>query len=135
MLESWQHAQAWYQKHRRLIRILGMLLLASLALGLLGRWTAAYFGNRLINVFAFLGIFFLSVPAVRLNEQSRQIDRARTMSGSIDESVDDAEQQRLMLNEIKERLAEGKGGWSRFVEWALYSGYALLFGSSLARIL
>lgn len=106
-----------------------------------------------LNVASLLGILALAIPAVRINEQGRIIDRVRALQAGIDSKENALQSDRTLsaerraaredaIQRDRERLApllreltEGKGAWTPLVHRTLYSGYVLILGAAVARVI
>lgn len=103
------------------------------------------------NIVSFVGILLLSIPAIRINEQGRLIERVRSlqigltaMKTNLEATTAIAASQRKRLeDDIRKRecrlaaslgeLTQGKGAWTMPVHFCLYAGYVLLLGAAAAR--
>lgn len=126
---------AFWRQNARLLKILVALLACAILLGgsmpLLIPTSAR---SHAANLLAMVGILLLSVPAIRLNEQARQIYRVQTLANAAREDIDVDHDRINRLVAIEQELVSQKGGWSPFVQGLLYAGYALLFASAVARL-
>lgn len=107
--------------------------------------------TTVLNAVTLLGMAFLAVPAIRVNEQGRLIERVKSLQAGIEtieamlESRSEApeartrqeatlETRRKTLEDVLKELTQGKGAWTPWVHRALYGGYVLLFGAAMGRI-
>ena len=120
--------------NRRLLTILILLACIAVFLGLVSPKIYSAIGFPSPDMLGLLGIFCLSVPAIRLNEQARQIWLVQSLAKRA--AIDGyGEQERVAkLNTIEAELSKYKGGWSLPVQLILYAGYVLLFASAVARM-
>ena len=135
MRDSATRLAGWARANAPLIRSYAGLLAIAVLIGIgIGALPQGAHGAA-ANLAGFLGILTLSVPTVRLNEQARQVHRAKDLARRARaEDAEDAERL-ARLEALAAILAERKGGWTRPVHAALYAGYALLFASALARLI
>jgi hypothetical protein len=103
------------------------------------------------NIVSFVGILLLSIPAIRINEQGRLIERVRSlqiglaaMKTQLEATAGiDASQRKRLENDMRNReqrlaaslgeLTQSKGAWTMPVHFSLYAGYVLLLGAAAAR--
>jgi len=106
-----------------------------------------------LNLVSLAGIVLLAVPAIRVNEQGRLIERVRTLQTGIEADEEFLRRQDRLSPAVRKRqektlkerqsaladtlkeLISGKGAWTPVVHRTLYLGYVLLLGASVARVL
>lgn len=107
--------------------------------------------SLVLNTATLVGVLLLAVPAIRINEQGKAIERVRSLQVGIsaiqttlaDRSLkpEVRERQTATLSERREllqtaldELTIGKGAWTPLVHRTLYGGYVLVLGASVARL-
>jgi hypothetical protein len=106
-----------------------------------------------LHLLSLIGILLLALPAIRVNEQGRLIERVRalqagirTIEATLRSSTDLAEDvRRRQTATLEERrrdleanlddLLRSKGAWTPRVHAALHLGYAAVLAAAIARVL
>ncbi len=107
--------------------------------------------NAYMAVILLASTLLLAFPAIRINEQGRQIARIKPLLAGIETQEDrlgqldptspdyeplrrDLEDRRARLKAIETELAGAKGQWTTAVHVCLYAGYGLILGVALVRV-
>ena len=104
------------------------------------------------NIVSLLGILLLAAPAIRVNEQGRLIESVRKLQSGITaarakleaQSTLDDEQRKVLRKDLNKRderleailneLTTGRGAWTPWVHYTLYSGYVLMLSAATVRV-
>ena len=126
---------AWARSNAHLVLTYAGLLAAAASIGLSTLALDPAARDFAANLAGFLGILCLSVPTVRLNEQARQVHRAKVLVQQARAKGEEDAERLERLERLESILAGRKGGWTAPVHAALYAGYVLMFSSAIARLL
>jgi hypothetical protein len=106
-----------------------------------------------LHLLSLIGILLLALPAIRVNEQGRLIERVRalqagirtieaTLQSGIDLAEDVRRRQTATLQERRsdlernlDDLLRSKGAWTPRVHAALHLGYVAVLAAAIARVL
>lgn len=117
-------------------QVLGLVAISG-ALGLFLGLAFASLRTPLANWLGLLGILTLALPALRLDEQGRNLDAAETLAeAERNRPKSDGNDERLnRLDQLVSIFDDRKGRWTPLIHRLVLIGYVLLFSSAVIRLL